>query len=119
MDFKEVPGYNGRYLVNKNGDVMSAEADCIVRNIKRRDGLINSSEIWHRKAKLLRPIRTKTCKPLVHLYDPEGRRKNFYVAQLVLMCFVTEGELIHIKRIEYIDGDMYNYRLDNLRIKSL
>ena len=119
MDFKQVPGYNGRYLVNTQGEVMSAEADCVVRNIKRRDGSCRSSEIWHRKAKLLKPIRSRNCKPFVHLHDNQSKRTNFYVAQLVLMCFVSDGKVIPIQQIEYLDGDMYNCNVDNLKIKSL
>ena len=47
MCFRNIPGYDGRYQINEKGDVKSVEADCVVRNIKRRDGKINEKEIWH------------------------------------------------------------------------
>lgn len=98
---------------------MSAEADCVVRNITRRNGIRRNTEIWHRKTKLLKPILSKNCKPFVHLHDPQSRRTNYYISQLVLMCFVTDGELVPIRQIEYVDGDACNCCVENLRIKSL
>ena len=119
MSFKDVPGYDGRYQINEKGDVKSVECDCIVRNIKRRDGKLNDKEIWHRKTKFLRPITTVSMKSHVHLYDKESERKTFYIAQLVLMSFVTDGELVPIRRIKYRDGNPHNCYVDNLYVESL
>lgn len=119
MSFRDIPEYGGRYQVNESGEVKSVEVDYVVRNIKRRDGKINDKEIWHRKTKFLRPITTATAKPHVHLYDKESERKTFYIAQLVLMCFVTDGELVPIRRIKYKDGDSRNCCVDNLYVESL
>lgn len=113
MCFKDIPGYSGRYQVNDKGKVRSVGADCIVRNIKRRNGVRKNEEIWHRKTKFLRPI-YNPLKPYVHLYDKESRRKNFYIAQLVLMCFVTDGKLIPIRQIKYKDENPQNCCIDNL-----
>lgn len=119
MSFRDIPGYDGRYQVNETGEVKSVEADCVVRNVKRRDGKINDKEIWHRKTKLLEPITTASMKPHVHLYDKESERKTLYVAQLVLMSFVTDGELVPIRRIKYKDGNPRNCCVDNLYFESL
>jgi hypothetical protein len=119
MCFRNIPGYDGRYQINETGDVKSVECDCVVRNIKRRDGEVNEKELWHRKTKFLRPITTGTLKPHVHLYDKESKRKTFYIAQLVLMSFVTDGQLVPIRRIKYRDGNPCNYCVDNLYVKSL
>lgn len=117
MCFRNIPGYDGRYQINEKGDVKSVECDCIVRNIKRRNGVRKDKEIWHRKTKFLKPICTYTMKSHVHLYDKEGQRKTFYIAQLVLMCFVTDGELVPIRRIKYRDGNPFNCCVDNLYVK--
>lgn len=113
MEFRVIPGYAGRYQVNDRGEVKSVEWDCIVRNIKRRNGVRKEKEMWHRKTKFLRPIYNPS-KPLVHLYDKESHRENFYIAQLVLMCFVTDGQLIPIRKIKYKDGDPHNCCVENL-----
>ena len=118
MCFKNIPGYDGRYQVNEKGDVKSVEFDYVVRNIKRRDGKVNEKELWHRKTKFLRPIYNPQ-KPQVHLYDKESQRKTFYIAQLVLMCFITDGKLVPIRRIKYKDGNPHNCCVDNLYIESL
>lgn len=119
MSFKDVPGYGGRYQVNDKGEVKSLGWDCVVRNVKRRNRDKRSDEVWHRKTKLLKQIRIHDKKPFVHLHDKEGKRTNFYIAQLVLMCFVTDGELIPIRKIKYRDGDIHNCCIDNLYYESL
>lgn len=114
MCFRDIPGYEGRYQVNDKGKVRSVGSDCIVRNIKRRNGVHRDVEIWHRKTKFLKPLYARTPKPFVHLHDKESHRKNFYIAQLVLMCFATAGALIPIRQIKYRDGDPHNCCIDNL-----
>lgn len=118
MYFRDIPGYDGRYQINDRGDVKSIEADCVVRNVKRRNSA-HKDEIWHRKTKFLKPITTGTLKPHVHLYDKESQRKTFYIAQLVLMSFVTDGKLIPIRQIKYKDDNPRNYCIDNLYVESL
>ena len=113
MCFRDIPGYSGRYQVNDKGEVRSVGSSCIVRNIKRRNS-VRRDEVWHRKTKFLKPIYARTLKPFVHLHDKESHRKNFYIAQLVLMCFATNGELIPIRQIKYRDGDPHNCCVDNL-----
>lgn len=115
MEFRNIPGYEGRYQVNDEGQVKSVEADCIVRNVKRRNGVLKEIEVWHRKTKFLRPI-YNPLKPLVHLYDKDSCRKTFYIAQLVLMCFVTNGKLIPIRNIKYKDDNPHNCCVENLYV---
>lgn len=115
LEFRNIPGYSGVYQITRQGVVRSNGRDCRIRNVRRRDGSVRDIEIWHRKTKILKPISTFS-KPLVHLHNVYGERKNFYVAQLVAMCYLTDGELVPIRKIGYKDGDVYNVSADNLII---
>lgn len=53
LDFRNIPGYSGVYQITRQGVVRSNGRDCVVRNVKRRDGAIRDVEIWHRKTKIL------------------------------------------------------------------
>lgn len=115
LDFRNIPGYSGVYQITRQGVVRSNGRDCRIRNVRRNDGSVRDIEIWHRKTKILKPISTFS-KPLVHLHNVYGERKNFYVAQLVAMCYLTDEELVPIRQIGYKDGNVYNVSADNLII---
>lgn len=89
MIWREIPGYNGRYLVSDTGEVLS-----------RKNG---HSRILKQRISSKGYSRVNLCK--------DGKMKTFRVHQLVAMCFVIPGNGCEINHKNEVKTDN---RLENL-----
>ena len=90
--WKEIPGYNGRYLVNRFGDVYS-------ENLKRK----------------MKPFNRGNGYLTVRL-SLDGKVKNIMIHQLVAAAFVDNPD--NLTEIDHIDGNKENNVYTNLRYVS-
>lgn len=90
MIVRDIPGYEGRYTVDENGNVYSLRRKKYVAHKIDKDG-------YHE----------------VGLYKPESGQKWFRVHGVVLLAFV--GPRPHGCHIDHIDCDIDNNNISNLR----
>lgn len=88
--FKDVPGYEGRYAVNRMGEVYSYYLDRLMKPKNQRG---------YREVALLNSI---------------GNKKFFMVHRLVFMTFV--GPIPENMEVNHIDGKKSNNWLENLEV---
>lgn len=107
-EFKEIPGFEGRYLVSNYGRVKS-----IGRYIGTGKGYFKPESILIKSP-------DKDGYMMVSISIPNSNRKNktLRVHQQVARCFIksvlTDGEIVC-----HLDGDILNNRLDNLYIGDI
>lgn len=104
--WKEVQGYNGRYLVSDEGDVRTVT---ILRDESSQWG---GTRLVQRKGRLLKGWITGGYR-YVRLYHPSGGSNDYAVHRIVLEVFV--GPCPNGMECCHYDGDKTNNRLSNLR----
>ena len=109
-EWRPIKGHEGHYEISNFGRVRSLPVES---KITRR----GKEELWLRKSKILKPICTTAAgSPYAHLYDLNKNRTSILVKCLVASAFLGyEGSP---RNIVNIDGNRYNCRVDNLRIKG-
>lgn len=93
----DIPGYEGRYQINKNGDVRS---------------LVYYYSGYHkpRKTKILKPSQVRDGYLRVALTDSNGLVKFWLIHRLVLLTFIGASNL----QVNHINGIKTDNRLVNL-----
>ena len=104
-EWKDIPGYEGRYQASNLGRVRSLD-----RLVKHKDGHIQKAP-----GKTLKPSVSKTGYHQVVL-SKDGIEKPFYVHRLVWASF--NGEIPKELEINHIDEDKSNNSLSNLNLLS-
>jgi hypothetical protein len=94
-EWKYIPGYEGRYIINKNGDIKSAQGQY--------------------KGKLLSPSQSGKYMLIGLQYgDTREERKPHRVHRLVAETFIRRLE--DGEEVDHIDGNSVNNAVSNLRI---
>lgn len=105
--WKDVPGYEGMYLVSDEGDVIS-----LPREIKGKNK--NGEMIIKRKGKKIKPhLRGKggLFYPAVTL-SKDGESKAYSIHRLVAIAFIPNPE--NLPEVNHVDENPLNCRADNL-----
>jgi hypothetical protein len=92
-EFRDIPGYEGRYKICSDGLVLS---------------------IIH-KPKILKPTKSKKGYLYVDLCK-DSSRKKYFVHQLVAMAFLDHSVCGMKKVIDHIDFDRTNNHVSNLKV---
>lgn len=102
-DWKDIPGYEGRYQVHPTGLVRS-----LARTIKKANGVQLTVQ-----ARILRPKTLRSGHQEVNLWA-DGRGKSWGIHRLLALTFLTDS---HFPGAEVChgDGDPRNNELANLR----
>jgi hypothetical protein len=93
-EWKYIPNYETRYIINKEGSIKS-----LITNKLLENNYILSFEQSYISVKLI---------------NIDGHRKNHYVHRLVYLTF--KGEIDENMVIDHIDQNKFNNKLDNLRM---
>lgn len=107
--WKDIPGYEGRYQVSDRGDVKSLA-------FKQRYLLRNGQEAWRTtKERLISRQITNSGYFIVHLYA-DGLRKAHTVHSLVAKAFIPNPD--NLPEVNHRDGRKSNCRVVNLEWTS-
>lgn len=87
---KDIPGYEGLYSIDENGNVFS-----------------------HRKQKFLKPYMSGWGYLQLDLRDVNGKRKRYGIHQLVALTYILNPNNLPI--VDHIDRNKLNNSVDNLR----
>jgi len=104
-DWYTIPGYDGFYVINKKGDVLS-----LPRTIQRSNG--TCQKIY---GKLLTPCTDKKGYLVLRL-SKNDRAKSYKVHQLVAMSFLNHTPAGNTLVVDHIDNNKLNNCLSNLQI---
>ena len=105
LEWKDIPNYEGFYVVSENGDVISLN-----RYIMRSNGY---KQFIH--SKLLEPITNKRGYLVLTLAN-EGKLKTLKVHQIVAMTFLNHLPNGMNKVVDHIDNNKLNNHKSNLQI---
>ena len=107
MVWKEIKGYEGRYMVSDTGKIMS-----LPRTIKTARGYRTIS-----KKRILKCSKLRNGTKVIRLVDKDGNKKNYTVAQVVARTFIENDDP---KRtfVRHIDGKEGNNKEKNPRIET-
>lgn len=83
MVWKEIKGYEGRYMVSDTGKIMS-----LPRTIKTSRGYRTIS-----KKRILKCSKLRNGTKVIRLVDKDGNKKNYTVAQVVARTFIENDDL--------------------------
>lgn len=100
MDFKDIPGYNGFYACNSNGDVFSLD---------RKTVGSNGISIFF-KGRKLKPEKLKGY--LRVRLSLKNVQKNIFVHRLVAICFIENP--LNKPCVNHKDGNKLNNNVSNL-----
>jgi hypothetical protein len=95
-EWKYIPNYENRYIINKEGLIKSLITNKILEN----NYILNFEQSYIS----------------VKLIDNNGNRKQYYVHRLVYLTF--KGEIYENMVIDHIDQNKFNNKLENLRMIS-
>lgn len=104
MVWKEIKGYEGRYMVSDTGKIMS-----LPRTIKTSRGYRTIS-----KKRILKCSKLRNGTKVIRLVDKDGNKKNYTVARIVARTFIENDDP---KRtfVRHIDGKEGNNNVKNLK----
>ncbi len=105
LKYKDIPGYEGLYGINKIGEILSYS--------RNRLGMNNSFS--YRNERLLKQTGKNQNDYLgVSLYDRDKKKHRILVHKLVYLTF--KGEIPQGKQINHIDGNKFNNNFSNLEV---
>ena len=87
--WKDIPGFEGYYQINRLGQVKSLPRITVVKNVSRRNSK-PKDEYWNRTGRLLKPV-MEHGRTVVRLYKEGQPRKSIRIDKLIEMCF-TDAE---------------------------
>lgn len=94
--FKEIPGFNGKYFISKNGDILS---------------LVSG------RPKLKKTIKSRTGYILVSLVIECGKQKQFPIHRLLVKTYILESDKWPKGKVtDHINGNKTDNRLENLEL---
>ena len=104
MAWKEIKGYEGRYMVSDTGKIMS-----MPRTIKTSRGYRTIS-----KKRILKCSKLRNGTTVIRLVDNDGNKQHYTVAQIVARTFIEHDDP---KRtfVRHIDGKEGNNNVKNLK----
>lgn len=94
-DYREIPGFEGRYLVAESGEVM--------RNYGKFAG------------RIMRPSTSRQGYKLIQLTHPTKGRKSFKIHRLVAEVFIKKSDM----QVNHKDGNTSNNHFSNLEYVSV
>ena len=100
-EWKEIKGYEGKYIVSNYGEVIS------LPRLKQN----NTEEQYVEPKELLRYVNPKNGYVYVYLCN-NGRNKNARLHRLVAETFIPNPE--NKPQVNHIDGDKTNNKINNL-----
>lgn len=89
-EYKEIKGYDGKYIINNQGDIISNYTHIFVKQRLRKNGYLD-----------------------VGLYKTNGERERHLSHRLVAECFIENPN--NLPTVDHIDGDKTNNHISNLR----
>ena len=95
--WRDVVGFENKYIVSNNGDVASVDR-IIIDSIGRQ---------YFREGKILKPTNVNG-----YMYINLGRKKRMYIHRLVGEAFISNKE--NKPEINHIDGNKSNNKVENL-----
>lgn len=94
--FKEIPGFNGKYFISKNGDILS---------------LVTG------RPKIRKPVKSRNGYYFVRLVVEYGKQKTFQVHRLVVKTYILESDKWPKDKVtDHINGNKTDNRLENLEL---
>lgn len=102
--WKDIPGYEGFYMVSSDGLVRSVDRDVNKTSFGKEI-------IVPMKGRLLSQTKTNAGYMQVHLFK-DGKQKNMQVHRLVAMAFIPNPQ--NLPQINHRDEDRLNNRMENL-----
>jgi len=106
MGYREIPGYEGHYAINRAGVVRSIDSPLTVYHERRRRKPRKGKELSQKKHRTGHTVKLSVG----------GEAHEFYVARLLYMTWEHGALLPENSRIRHINGDVYDDSLDNLRL---
>lgn len=104
MIWKEIEGYEGRYMVSDTGKIMS-----LPRAVKTANGYRTI-----RRRRMLKGSTLKSGTKVIRLVDKDGNRRNYTIAQVVARTFIANDDPARTF-VRHIDGNERNNRVENLK----
>lgn len=105
-EWRDVVGYEGRYIVSSLGRIVALAHDHITHPYGKE-------HILHRDAHLLTPTPFKSTKYFYIMFRKEGVRHKCSVHRLVAQAFIPNPH--NLPQVDHIDGNRQNNNINNLR----
>ena len=99
--FKEIPDFEGLYLINKKGDVISLPRKLTWGNVEFKS-----------KKRKLKHSKSKTGYLTVGLTDKDGNSRNYYLHRLLAKTFIPNPD--NKTDINHKDGNKFNNSISNI-----
>jgi hypothetical protein len=103
--WKEIPGFDGLYFANENGQIKSAD--------RQRKIVSNGKQSFYtRKGKILKPCLNSNGYYCVSISDKSQKERVYVVHRLVAKTFLENPE--NKQQINHKDGNKLNNSVENL-----
>lgn len=105
-EWRDVVGYEGRYIVSNKGRIACLAFDIITHPYGKE-------HILHRDAHLLTPTKFKNTQYYYVMFRKDGKRSKYLLHRLVAIAFIPNPS--NLPQVDHIDGDRLNNDVNNLR----